>query len=59
MSCSEIYMLSEAAFMIVASIALCCLLIYLFLHLTTSYDALGDKTQDKDITSLIFSNADK
>lgn len=26
---------------------------------TASYDALGDKTQDKDITSLIFSNADK
>lgn len=27
--------------------------------LTASYDALGDKTQDKDITSLIFSNKDK
>lgn len=27
--------------------------------LTASYDALGDKTQDKDITSLIFSNRDK
>lgn len=24
-----------------------------------SYDALVDKTQDKDITSLIFSNIDK
>lgn len=26
---------------------------------TASYDALGDKTRDKDITSLIFSNIDK
>lgn len=35
------------------------LFIYLFLHLTTPYDALGDKTQDKDITILISSNTDK
>lgn len=30
-----------------------------FFFFTASYDALGDKTQDKDITSLIFSNIDK
>lgn len=31
-------------------------LLLLFYFFTASYDALGDKTQDKDITSLIFSN---
>lgn len=29
-----------------------------FPFFTAFYDALGDKTQDKDITSLIFSNID-
>lgn len=32
---------------------------FFFLFFTASYDALGDKTRDKDITSLIFSNIDK
>lgn len=31
---------------------------YFFLF-AAFYDALGDKTQDKDITSLTFSNMDK
>lgn len=48
----------RSCFMITPTDALCYLFIY-FSHLTTSHDALGDKTQDKDITSLISSNTDK
>lgn len=36
-----------------------CGFLFSFFFFTASYDALGDKTQDKDITSLIFSNIDK
>lgn len=38
--------------------SLCGFLFFSFFS-TASYDALGDKTRDKDITSLIFSNIDK
>lgn len=34
-------------------------LVIFFFPFTASYEALGDKTRDKDITSLIFSNIDK